>query len=537
MAVARPYEAQMEKLKTIIEANSASAFGRAHNFDSIKSYADFVKNVPVGGYDYLEPYIERLKQGERNQLTCLDPFMFATTSGTTARPKFVPVTESHLQDYTHAFQVHNYQTIADHPRAAAGKFLIIASNDEDGRVGGLPHGAVSGLLNRRQSPIIRRHFALPFEICKIKNVVAKYYLLLRAALNQDVTAILGCNPSSFLLLADQMKAHRERLIKDIADGTVDRELLSVAGINPQAMAPYLRPNPGRARDLEKLPLLSPQNVWPNLSLLSMWKGGPMSFYLEKLPEHYGNLPVRDFGYMASEGRGTIPLVDHGSAGVLAVSCHFFEFVAEEDMEMTASSSTPSARAKFLTADQLRVGGRYYIFFTTAAGLYRYNINDLMEVESMYGMTPTLRFVRKGAGVSSVTGEKITEEQVLAALNAAQQASGANLLHFTTEANLELPPYYLCYGECEVSQFDEARKASFIDTFDRSLMKQNPEYEDKRSSLRLAQPKMRLLPPGTYAQLRQERVRQGAPEAQVKIPLLSQGSFSQQLAAVFGGIKI
>jgi hypothetical protein len=64
------------------------------------------------------------------------------------------------------------------------------------------------------------------------------------------------------------------------------------------------------------------------------------------------------------------------------------------------------------------------------------------------------------------------------------------------------------------------------------MRQNPEYAEKRLSRRLGEPRLELLPAGTYARLRQQRVQQGAPEAQVKMPLLScQGNFSGQLAAM------
>ena len=88
---------------------------------------------------------DRLRAGERAQLTTEEPFMFATTSGTTDRPKFVPITRTHLSDYTHAFQLHNYHLIKDFPRSALGKFLIITSNDQEGITeAGLPYGAVSG---------------------------------------------------------------------------------------------------------------------------------------------------------------------------------------------------------------------------------------------------------------------------------------------------------------------------------------------------------------------------------------------------------
>jgi hypothetical protein len=61
---------------------------------------------------------------------------------------------------------------------------------------------------------------------------------------------------------------------------------------------------------------------------------------------------------------------------------------------------------------------------------------------------------------------------------------------------------------------------FIAEFDRALAKHNLEYEGKRSSRRLGPPALKLVRPGTYTALRQRRVAEGAPEAQVKIPHLS-----------------
>jgi hypothetical protein len=137
---------------------------------------------------------------------------------------------------------------------------------------------------------------------------------------------------------------------------------------------------------------------------------------------------------------------------------------------------------------LLVGGRYYIHFTTNAGLYRYNINDLMEVDSIIGATPVLKFVRKGGGVSSVTGEKLTEEQVLTALGQAVNQLGLlELKHFTAEVALDMPPYYLCYAETD-RELPQAVVDSFLLAFDQSLQAQNPEYADKRVTRRLGKPR-------------------------------------------------
>ena len=534
-ALQEPEAAQNAKLMQIVRANQNSAFGRAHNFDKIHSYSDYCRYVPASGYEGFEPYIDKLRAGAKAQLTVEEPFMFATTSGTTAKPKFVPITNSHMRDYTHAFQLHNYHLIKDFPRAALGKFLIMVSDDEEGITeAGLPYGAVSGLLNRRQAPIIRRHFAVPYQISKIKNVEAKYYTLLRIAMSRDVTAVLACNPSSLLLLADKMGDRGPDLIKDIADGGVNA---TIAAELPdhlhQALAPHMKPRPDVAARLSALlnkhGRLLPYQVWPDLSILSCWKGGPMAFYLDKTSQYFGDLPVRDFGYMASEGRGSIPISSQGAGGPVALTSHFFEFVAEDEID--------KVDPRFYMLHQLQVGRRYYVFFTTNAGLYRYNINDLVEVESLVGNTPAIKFVRKGAGISSITGEKITEEQVLGAFNQAVVRSDLRTIkHFTVEVELSMPPHYVLFLELEEAT-SASLLADFAATFDACLKEQNPEYHDKRDSSRLAAPRVRSLPPGTYQRLRQQRVAEGAPEAQVKIPLLSpQGVFAGRLSLIDGAVS-
>ena len=524
-AVGSPEQAQIKKLMQIVRANETSAFGKKHKFERIRSVKEYQSLVPPCNYEDLQPYIQAAMEGSARQLTAETPFMYATTSGTTAAPKLIPITNSHLRDYTRAFQVHNYQMIEDYPRGAEGRFLIISSNDEEGQVpSGAPYGAVSGLLNRRQPAVIKKYFALPYELCKIKDVEAKYYLMLRVAAPQGVTAILCCNPSSLMLMADQLCEHAGDLIADIYDGTIKKSYLPPH--LREALKRYQHPDRVRARELdcilEKEGKLLPKHVWPDLALISCWKGGPMGFYLDRLPELYGDLPIRDFGYMASEGRGSIPLSNEGAAGVLALTSHFFEFVPEEEADSPAK--------RFLTAEELELDRRYYIYFTTASGLFRYNINDLIEVVGFHERTPVIQFVRKGAGISSITGEKLTEEQVRVALClAVRQLKLTELSHFTAAVELGNPPHYVCYAELRANLSEPVRK-EFLRIFEQSLQAQNPEYLDKRATRRLGAPRLEGLPPGTYARLRQQRVLEGAPEAQVKIPLLSSiGDFGGRLA--------
>jgi hypothetical protein len=65
-----------------------------------------------------------------------------------------------------------------------------------------------------------------------------------------------------------------------------------------------------------------------------------------------------------------------------------------------------------------------------------------------------------------------------------------------------------------------RLRAFVAGMDRALSTRNIEYEAKRESQRLGPPVVKRVAPGTYQLLRQRRVAEGAPEAQVKIPQLS-----------------
>lgn len=487
-------DSQRQVLMECLRRSKDTAFGRDHGFRSVASVEQFRHTVPIASYEDLRPYIDREVAGERGAL--LNPqdrtLMFAKTSGTTGRAKLIPVTESSGRAYLSAFQVWVDACFEDHPQGMDGYILPIVGAEEEGTTpGGVPTGAISGLLARRQSRITRSLYAAPRAVHNIPQASIRYYTLMRIALNKDVTLMSTANPSTLLLLARLADERKEALLRDLHDGTLTGgEALS--GAMFRALQPYLERNPARARELERIASrrggLYPVDYWPNLSLITCWKGGPLKLFLQGLPEYYGHVPVRDIGLLASEGRFTIPLSDMGAGGLLNTPGAFYEFVPESGRASLAGCET-------LLAHELERGRSYRIIVTSSNGLCRYDMHDVVQVEGFEGSTPVLGFLNKGQHIASVTGEKVSEYQAVTAVF--EGAGNKDSTRFVVCPAWDSVPYYTV-----VMEAGDARKVENwpekLSAIDGRLCQLNSEYASKRESGRVGAMRLTLVSSGSLA---------------------------------------
>ena len=238
----------------------------------------------------------------------------------------------------------------------------------------------------------------------------------------------------------------------------------------------------------------------------------MGAYLRDYPEFFGATPIRDPGLIASEGRFTIPIEDNTAAGLLDIHHHYFEFIPEDQ----AGRDQPDT----LEATDLVEGGRYFILPTTAGGLYRYHIHDLVRCVGFRGTTPLVEFLNKGPHFSSLTGEKLSEFQVVAAAAEAQKSLGLRLKSFLLLPSWGNPPFYSLLIERDDLAADPAAGERLAQEMDAELKRCNVEYESKRSSLRLGSVRVRSLVPDSWADFQRKRLsKSGGTVEQYKQPCL------------------
>jgi GH3 auxin-responsive promoter len=161
------------------------------------------------------------------------------------------------------------------------------------------------------------------------------------------------------------------------------------------------------------------------------------------------------------------------------------------------------------------------------------MNDIVEVAGLYGRTPLIRFIQKGKGVVSFTGEKLYETQVIAAVDQAL-ASLRGRYHFIA-AVAELVDgtsprlVFLTEFDDPVAEHDGS---ALVDRLDAALGVQNDEYQTKRKSLRYGAPVIRVIRAGEFDRYRRRMVETGQrADGQFKVlRLTSDTSFAEEFAA-------
>jgi hypothetical protein len=515
-ATRHPELAQARVLDRLLRRNAATRFGHDHGFGTIARPAEYTCRVPIRDYEGFRPYVARIVAGEADALTAEAPVMFTTTSGTTGEPKLIPVTPSWRDEMAALMRLWTFYALRDHPGLLDDRILTMVSPAIEGTTAtGIPFGAMSGLAYQRLPWLVRRKHVLPYAVTLIADHDTRYFVTMRLALARDVSSVGTPNPSTLIRLAETASSRAEEIVRAIHDGVLGVPDFAIHGHGAASPATVrrelgagLRPERARAAFLEKtLGSSGTGSCWPGLTLVACWLGGNAGVLARRLGPYYGtHVPLRDLGLIASEGRLTLPLEDRSAAGVLAVHTTFFEFIPEG----RSDDPTPPT----LLAHELEDGERYYIILSGGNGLYRYDLNDIVEVRGFHERTPKVAFVRKGRDMVSITGEKLHLNQIQEAIRDAEQKTGVEIWQFRLIPDVEQSRYDLLVELAHPAE-PAAGLAGFGRAVDQALGALNIEYAAKRASRRLGPPRLHVMRRGWAERLCRAEFHQGRRDHQHK----------------------
>jgi hypothetical protein len=409
---------QAAVLMRILSANADSEFGREHHFAAVNAVEQYQRAVPIRSYEDFQPYIERIADGRPLVLTSQRVLQFGLTSGSTQASKLIPYTRALLSEFQAGIDPWVYYLFRRFPRILLGKtyWSITPIGERKSHTKG---GIAIGFDDEQQyfSPLTRwvlnSIMALPSQLAQLSDMEVFRYVTLRLLLQERFLSWVSVwNPSFLTLLLDPLPEWFSQLTGDIRRGT-----LSVASkIEPPLrdnILSHCESNPGRAQELEQLraawqdktptePEISGRTlyeaIWPKLRLISCWAHGNAALALPHLKTYFPHAAIQPKGLLATEAFISFPFKDDLSA--LSLLSHFFEF--EE-----ADKAIPAIKL----AHELQAGQRYSVVVTTGGGLYRYQLNDLIEVADFYHQCPLIRFVGRQSKVVDICGEKLNEDFV------------------------------------------------------------------------------------------------------------------------------
>jgi len=499
----RPDAIQRQLLSTILSLQRDTQFGQRYGFASLRSYEDFARAVPVLGYEDLRQDIEGQELSGEPLLNAEPPVHYVQTSGTTGKPKYLPLNRSAI-DWISRYQgLFSYAQWSGVPGIYDGQVLVIAGQPIEGQLpGGSPYGSMSGLMNQGLPQVVLQKSVLPDGILCVADIRLKYLRMAACALAAGTLSVLATpNPSTILKLLEVICSEFPNLLEALIVGP--RHPIFSQGIAWTEPVPihvdrlaYLRTLMGQATKLDLATL------WPELRAVITWTGGNCAVLIPKLRSLLSReVAVIEMGYLSSECLGSLNVDVCENRCIPTFQEHLFEFIEVRDGDDHATEP--------VMLGDLQEGRKYQVLVTTRSGLYRYTMNDIIEVTGWYSRVPTVRFVQKGKGVTNITGEKVYEHQVVEAVETVLRVSGIACEFYVMLASVEAAGYTLYLEQAGVPNL-------FSNEVDEQLARLNVEYEAKRESGRLQPLRAVLLRPGTAEAYRAHCVARGQRDAQFKL---------------------
>lgn len=520
-----PMKAQEKTLRKIIARNKNCEIGKKYNFKDIKSIEDYQKAVPLSTYADYEPYVERMiKNREKNLMFSGRNVRYCSSSGSVGKPKILPKGVKDLWNMqcigfsctvaTAAHYLKKHKGIKM-PSQMGPLVLILTGHPlEDGKK---CNGA-------GQVPLTYLKAITPF-FCTSPNsllypeheeLIDTSYLQLRFALENRKVSYLGSLVVTLLTtMFDYLEENWQMLCDDIEKGIINPNIK----ITPELYNEYkkkFKPNPERAAELRRefekgfdIPIAP--RIWPKLTWAYGMVGSNLKVYVDKLRRHIGNdVPIHNMGFAAAEGFFAMATDLDVHDGVLLPHCLFFEFLPVNDDE-----EDPDENAAPLLINQLEVGKKYELVVSNFSGLYRYRMEDVVQVTRMHNNTPEIEFLyRRNLGMN-LANEKTTTEMVdFVAKNTAEEMGNEFVGHSLYADHSTNPPRYCMLIEAKNPVSEEDRQ-KYIDLVDEKFKGVNEKYFKYRRWGMINRPEVLFLKEKTYWDYREKLRASGRVLNQIK----------------------
>lgn len=455
---------QQAILQNLLKTGSGTTFGKDHHLQEVKTYDAYQNAVPIRDYETFKPYIEQIKNGGLNVLWKGKPIYFAKTSGTTSGVKYIPITKESIPNHINTAKnaLLCYMVESGNTSFADGKMIFLSGSPELERVGGIPTGRLSGIVNHFVPGYLRTNQLPSYETNCIEDWETKLDRIVNETINQNMSLISGIPPWMQMYFDWLSERSGGKKIKQLFPNL---QVIVHGGVN---FEPY------KAKLFDSL-------------------GGKVDA-IETFPASEGFFAFQDT--LDNEG-----LLLNTNSGI------FYEFIPAGEI----FNENPTR----LSLADVKLGENYALIVNSNAGLWGYNIGDTVRFVSLnpYRIVVTGRIKH----FISAFGEHVIGEEVEQALLAAAKEQHAHIIEFTVAPQIqttgELP-----YHEWFIS-FEKApdNLEAFAQSIDNHLRSKNIYYDDLITGGILQPLKIREMKPDAFIEYMKSIGKLGG---QNKVPRLS-----------------
>jgi hypothetical protein len=455
---------QQSILQQLLKTGSSTSFGKEHQLGNVKSFEEYKTAVPIRDYEAFKPYIEQIKNGQQNILWKGKPIYFAKTSGTTSGVKYIPITKDSINNHINTARnaLLCYMVESGNSGFADGKMIFLSGSPVLERVGGIPTGRLSGIVNHFVPGYLRSNQLPSFETNCIEDWEVKLEKIVEETIDQNMTLISGIPPWMQMYFDWLMEKNGGEKIKNIFPNL---QVIVHGGVNFEPYKTQLFESLGKHVDT-----------------------------IETFPASEGFFAFQDT--LDKEG-----LLLNTNSGI------FFEFVPAGEVGL----ENPTR----LSLKEVKTGENYALIITSNAGLWSYNIGDTVRFVS----TDPYRLVVTGRvkHYISAFGEHVIGEEVEQALMQAAKEYNAHIIEFTVAPRIQVSDE-LPYHEWFIS-FEKAPEDlnAFAKAVDDNLKTRNIYYNDLISGSILQPLKIRVMQRLAFQEYMKSEGKLGG---QNKVPRLS-----------------